>query len=301
MIAAYILQNQDIFYRANVNLKPYNTFAIKSVAGHFYIVASVQALATLKKYFEQNKQEYIVLGAGSNIVFTNKYINTNIIYTGLLNNIKIDGNKIIAQCGVYIPNLVGMAYANALSGLEFLSCLPASVGGATFMNARCYGSEMSHIIESVGIIDEHNAYREIAVKDCCFEYKKSVFQDNKYIIVNAVFNLIKIETEIELKKSKEKILFYKNDRIRKSQFAYPCAGSVFLNDYSTNMIAGKVIDSVKMRGAKYGGAKVLPTHANFIVNYNDATGQDVIMLTEKIKNKVLNKTGIQIHSEIHFY
>ena len=91
---------------------------------------------------------------------------------------------------------------------------------------------------------------------------------------------------------------YFKDRKEKKQFKYPSAGSVFLNDYKTNMIAGKVIDSINMRGVKLGGAMVSPYHANFIVNYNNATGKDILLLMKKVKEEVYNQKGIVLKPEI---
>ncbi len=290
-----ILTNKNIIYRQNVCLKKYNTFRIKSVAEHFYLIKSVDALIELKAYFENNNIDYLVLGHGSNVLFANRYIQKPIIYTGLLNNIQIEGESIVAQSGVYLPKLIALSHHNSLTGLEFLSSLPASVGGATYMNARCYGSEMSQIIESVGIIDDKNEYRQIDISECLFAYKRSIFQDNKYIIVDVKFKLSKSKDKTELK---QKMLSHKYDRIRKRQFVYPSAGCVFLNDYNTNMIAGKVIDEANMRGTRSGGAMVLNTHANFIVNYNHASGADVLSLIDKVRQKVLVKSNIELKNEV---
>ncbi len=290
-----ILTNNNILYRQNVCLKKYNTFRIKSVARHFYLIKSVDALIELKAHFEKHNIDYLILGNGSNVLFANYYINKPIIYTGLLNNIQIDCKNIVAQSGVYLPKLIALAYHNSITGLEFLSSLPASVGGATYMNARCYGSEMSQIIESVGIIDDKNEYRQIDISQCLFAYKRSVFQDNKYIIVDVKFKLAKAEVKSELK---QKMLAHKYDRIKKRQFVYPSAGCVFLNDYNTNMIAGKVIDEANMRGVSIGGAMVLNTHANFIVNYNHASGSDVLKLIDKVAKKVLDKSNIELQNEV---
>ncbi len=292
-----ILTHNNIIYRQNVCLKKYNTFRIKSVARHFYLIKSVDALIELKAYFEKRNIDYLMLGNGSNVLFANRYINKPIIYTGLLNNIQIDGESITAQSGVYLPKLIALAYHNSLTGLEFLSSLPASVGGATYMNARCYGSEMSQIIESVGIVDEKNEYRQIDISECLFAYKRSVFQDKKYIIVDVRFKLAKVAA-ISKTESKQKMLAHKYDRIKKRQFTYPSAGCVFLNDYNTNMIAGKVIDQANMLGTKSGGAMVLNTHANFIVNYNHASGADVLSLIDKIAQKVLANSNIELQNEV---
>ncbi len=290
-----ILTNNNIIYRQNVCLKKYNTFRIKSVARHFYLIKTVDALIELKTYFEKHNIDYLVLGCGSNVLFANKYIQKPIIYTGLLNNIEINSESITSQSGVYLPKLIALAYHNSITGLEFLSSLPASVGGATYMNARCYGSEMSQIIQSVGIIDENNEYRQIRNSECLFAYKRSVFQDNKYIIVDVTFKLAKAQSKAELK---QKILAHKHDRLKKRQFTYPSAGCVFLNDYNTNMIAGKVIDQANMRGRKIGGAMVLNTHANFIVNYNHASGSDVLRLIDKVAQNVYKQSNIELQNEV---
>lgn len=292
-----ILTHKNIIYRQNVCLKKYNTFRIKSVARHFYLIKTVDALIELKTYFENNNIDYLILGNGSNVLFANYYTQKPIIYTGLLNGIQIEGESITAQSGVYLPRLIALAYHNGITGLEFLSSLPASVGGATYMNARCYGSEMSEIIESVGIVDEKNEYRRIDISECSFAYKRSVFQDNKYIIVDIKFKLTKID-ESSKAKSKQKMLAHKYDRMKKRQFTYPSAGCIFLNDYNTNMIAGKVIDEANMRGVSVGGAMVLNTHANFIVNYKHASSKDVLKLIDKVAKKVLAKSNIELKNEV---
>lgn len=162
------------------------------------------------------------------------------------------------------------------------------------MNARCYEHSVSEFIDSVGIIDDNIEYMHIGNADCQYDYKRSIFQDKKYIILDVRFKLNKSSKKL----IKPEMNKYLKDRKTKHQFTYPSAGSTFLNDYNTNMIAGKVIDSINMRGARLGGAMVSPYHANFIVNYNNASGYDILNLMRKVKEEVYNQKGITLNAEV---
>lgn len=285
---------KNVIYKKNFSLKKYNTFRIEAKALHFYIPETINGFADLLKYLNDNQKKYIILGGGSNMLFADEIIETPIIYSGFFSRIENYSNGVLAYSGAKVSDLIKYAYKNSFGGLEFLYGLPATVGGAAYMNARCYEHSISEFIESVGIIDENTEYTHIGIKECGYDYKKSVFQNKKYIIIDVRF---------KLKKQKKKLIKmemnkYLKDRKKKNQFKYPSAGSVFLNDYKTNMIAGKVIDSINMRGFKLGGAMVSPYHANFIVNYNKASGKDILALIKKIKEEVYNQKGIILNTEV---
>lgn len=285
---------KNVIYKKNFSLKKYNTFRIEAKALHFYIPETINGFADLLKYLNDNQKKYIILGGGSNMLFADEIIETPIIYAGFFSRIENYSNGVLAYSGAKVSDLIKYAYKNSFGGLEFLYGLPATVGGAAYMNARCYEHSISEFIESVGIIDENTEYTHIGIEECGYDYKKSVFQNKKYIIIDVRF---------KLKKQKKKLIKmemnkYLKDRKKKNQFKYPSAGSVFLNDYKTNMIAGKVIDSLNMRGFKLGGAMVSPYHANFIVNYNKASGKDILALIKKIKEEVYNQKGIILNTEV---
>lgn len=285
---------KNVIYKKNFSLKKYNTFRIEAKALHFYIPETINGFADLLKYLNDNQKKYIILGGGSNMLFADEIIETPIIYAGFFSRIENYSNGVLAYSGAKVSDLIKYAYKNSFGGLEFLYGLPATVGGAAYMNARCYEHSISEFIESVGIIDENTEYTHIGIEECGYDYKKSVFQNKKYIIIDVRF---------KLKKQKKKLIKmemnkYLKDRKKKNQFKYPSAGSVFLNDYKTNMIAGKIIDSLNMRGFKLGGAMVSPYHANFIVNYNKASGKDILALIKKIKEEVYNQKGIILNTEV---
>lgn len=285
---------KGVLHKKNISLKKYNNFRINAKALNFYIPETIDGFVDLLKYFEESQKKYIVLGGGSNLLFVDEIVETPIIFTGFFSRIENYSDGILGYSGTKVFDLVKHAYKNSFGGLEFLFGLPGSVGGAAYMNARCYEHSISEFIESVGIIDDNFEYNHIGIEDCDYDYKKSVFQNKKYIIIDVKFKLNKKDK----KSIKSEMNKYLKDRKIKNQFKYPSAGSVFLNDYKANMIAGKIIDSINMRGVKFGGAMVSPYHANFIVNYKNATGKDILFLMKKVKEEVYNQKGIVLKPEI---
>lgn len=285
---------KGVLYKKNFSLKKYNNFRVDSKALNFYVPETINGFIDLLKYLNDNQKNYIILGGGSNILFADEIIETPIIYTGFFSRIENYSDGILGYSGAKVIDLIKYAYKNSFGGLEFLFGLPGTIGGAAYMNARCYEHSISEFIESVGIIDEDFEYTHIGIEKCDYDYKKSVFQNKKFIIIDVKFKLNKKNKKlIKLEMNK-----YFKDRKQKKQFKYPSAGSVFLNDYNTNMIAGKIIDSINMRGVKLGGAMVSPYHANFIVNYKNATGEDIFNLMKKVKEEVYNQKGIILNPEI---
>ena len=285
---------KGVLSRKNVSLKKYNTFRVNAKALEFYIPETINGFIDLIKYLNDNNKRYIILGGGSNTLFLDKVIKFPIIYTGFFSRIEHTSHNILAYSGADVIDVVKYAYKNAFTGLEFLYGLPGSIGGATYMNARCYEHSVSEFIDSVGIIDDNIEYMHIGIDECKYAYKKSIFQDKKYIILDVRFKLNKGSKKL----IKPEMNKYLKDRKTKNQFKYPSAGSTFLNDYETNMIAGKVIDSVNMKGVKLGGAMVSPYHANFIVNYNNASGKDILNLMRKVREEVYNQKGILLNAEV---
>ena len=285
---------KGVLSRKNISLKKFNTFRVNAKALEFYIPETINGFIDLIKYINDNNKRYMILGGGSNILFLDKVIEFPIIYTGFFSRIEHTPHNILAYSGANVIDVMKYAYKNAFTGLEFLYGLPGSIGGAAYMNARCYEHSISEFIDSVGIIDENIEYMHIGIDECKYAYKKSVFQDKKYIILDVRFKLNKGSKKL----IKPEMNKYLKDRKNKNQFKYPSAGSTFLNDYETNMIAGKVIDSVNMKGFRLGGAMVAPYHANFIINYNNASGRDILNLMRKVKDEVYNQKGIILNAEV---
>ena len=174
----------SVLHKKNISLKKYNNFRINAKALNFYIPETINGFINLLKYFNDIKKKYIILGGGSNILFVDEIVEIPIIYTGFFSRIEIYSDGILGYSGAKIIDLIKYAYKNSLSGLEFLFGLPGTVGGAAYMNARCYEHSISEFIETVGIIDENFEYNHIGIEYCDYHYKKSVFQNKNYIIID---------------------------------------------------------------------------------------------------------------------
>ena len=207
---------------------------------------------------------------------------------------KIEEEKIILTVGsgVKLGTLAQKCLKEGITGLEFASGIPGTIGGAIRMNAGAHGSEMKDIVKTVTYMDRNTEIHKITNEQAEFEYRKSLFVNSDYII---------LETEIQLKKGKieeikEKMTEYANYRKEKQPIEYPSAGSTFKR--GIDFITAKLIDECGLKGYQIGGAQISEKHAGFIINKENATAKDVIELMEYTKEQVYNKFGKIIEQEI---
>ncbi|MBQ2295437.1 MAG: UDP-N-acetylmuramate dehydrogenase [Spirochaetales bacterium] len=197
--------------------------------------------------------------------------------------------------GVTIKNAVDFAIKRGLSGLEFAGGLPGTIGGAAYMNARCYGSEFSEIIKEVSFIDKALQYKVISGADLEYGYKHSIFMEHpEYCIVDVVVALMPSSKKSVRELTKKNY----SDREKKGQFAYPSAGCVFKNDYTVGIPAGKLIDEAGLKGFSIGGAEIYDKHANFIINKKNAKAIDVKKMISEVQKRVKEKSGIDLELEL---
>ena len=270
----------------------HTTYKVGGKAKTIIYPNSINHLVELLKYLKSNNENYRILGKGSNLIFSSKYYDGVLINLELLNNYKIDGNKVTSEAGVSIVKLALETAKNNLSGLEFASGIPGTIGGGVYMNAGAYNSDFSNIIKEVKYLDENFNIKTISNKDCNFEYRDSIFKKNK--------NMIILETTMELESKpyeeiNEIIKTRREKRVASQPLEYPSAGSVFRNPEEAP--AGKLIEDLGFKGYQIGGAKVSEKHANFIINAGDATGEDIKELIDYIKNKVKEEYNIDLHLE----
>lgn len=247
------------------------------------------AISKLKKYDIPFK----VFGNGSNILCSDDdYEGCIIKLTRSLNDYYIDGNTIIAQSGASIISLAYKAMENELSGLEFASGIPGTVGGCVFMNAGAYKSNMSDVVTEVQVLADEKVFW-LKNEDCDFSYRHSIFSNHPDWIILAV----KMELSAGVKEDIKALMENRQKRRYDSQpLDKPSAGSTFRN--VGDSFAWKLIDEIGYRGKQIGGAAVSKKHSNFIVNINDAKASDVIALTDEIKEKVYEKFNVEMIMEV---
>ena len=279
-------------------MKIENNYCIKNEST-FRIGGCVKTVAfpeTIDELAEIINDYDLVLGNCSNILFSSEYVNKKIILTKKLDKIEVKGNRITVQCGAKGPVASKIAQENGLSGFEFMAGFPGSFGGMVYMNASAHNQAISDTFVKAELYDKNK--KEIITlnkNEMLFDYRKSIMQNGNYILLTA---------EFELKPdNKEKIseLMQRNIEFRKTRqpsLKYGNAGSIFRNP--VNDSAGRLLDLCNFKGTQEGGAMVFENHANFIINYDNATSKDVLTLMNKMYSKVKEKYTIELTPEIKY-
>ncbi len=273
----------------DVSLKKYNTYKIDVKAKYLVFPKDSVELIRLISYLKSNNCKFLVLGNGSNVIFNFEYYDGVIIRLDRFNSISINDNVIEVGAGYSLIKLANEVALLGLSGLEFASGIPGCVGASVAMNAGAYNHSLAEVVESVMVLTPDNEIITMTNKELEFNYRESFLKHNKdYIIISCKIILSH--------GNKDEILeLISNRRIRRMEsqpLNYPSAGSVFRNPEGN--YAGKLIEDCGFKGYKLGGAMVSLKHANFIINYDGATGRDIVLLINKIKNSVKEKYGIDL-------
>lgn len=288
MIKSFI-DTSGIEYYEDVSLKKYNTYKIDAKAKYLVFPKDSVELISLISYLKDNNCKFLVLGNGSNVIFNFEYYDGVIIRLDRFNSISINDNVIEVGAGYSLIKLANEVALLGLSGLEFASGIPGCVGASVAMNAGAYNHSLAEVVESVMVLTPDNEIITMNNEELEFNYRESFLKHNKdYIILSCKIILSH--------GNKEEILeLISNRRIRRMEsqpLNYPSAGSVFRNPEGN--YAGKLIEDCGFKGYKLGGAMVSLKHANFIINYDGATGRDIVLLINKIKNSVKEKYGIDL-------
>ena len=231
-----------------------------------------------------------IIGFGSNILVSGKGIGGIICSTKRMNQVTVDGEHIKAEAGAALDKVCELACEAGLAGMEKLSGIPGSVGGAVYMNAGAFGQETFDCLEYFDIIDREGRPATLLKEEVKYAYRK-VEGVQDCIILSAGFKLTKSDFT-QLIATRNTVL---HKRLEKQPLEFPSAGSVFkrpANDY-----ASRLIDDTGLRGLSVGGAKVSEKHAGFIVNFNRATPQDIKTLMDLVRQKVKEKHGVELELE----
>ena len=290
----------QIYY--NHNIGKYSWFKTGGNAEIFAIIENVEELQSLINKYDN--KDITILGAGSNCLIRDGGIDGLVIKLAgdflkidILNksNASINNDDICfvkAGSAVLSAKLSNFFISNNLIGGEFLDTIPGSVGGMIITNAGCFGGEVKDILLSADLLI-NNHIDTYANKDLCFQYRESQVPKNA-VIMSATFKF-KIGNENDVRLAQEKIKQMREKRKQNQIIGLTC-GSTFANPEGHS--AWELIDKVGLRGYKMGGAMFSEKHCNFIVNFNNAKAQDIENLIELAKQKVLDKFGIELKTEI---
>lgn len=279
----------------NANLKNFTTYKIGGIASAIIYPKNIDCLVSTIEFLKNSNTKYMILGNGSNVLFSDKNYEGIIIKLDELNHLEVKGNKIICGSGVPLMKVSREATRHSLTGLEFAAGIPGSIGGAVYMNAGAYKSDMGYVVSQVKVLTPKMTVITMVNKEMDFHYRTSFLKTHKdYICLEATLVLKKgIKENIE-----EVINDRKKRRLESQPLEYPSAGSVFRNP--TDMFAGALIEELGYKGLVKGGAKISEKHANFIVNFNHAKAEDVKELIDFIKQAVKEKYNVDLICEQEF-
>jgi len=283
-----------IFVTGGYSLSALTTFKIGGKAKSLCLVSTEDAISEAIEILKKCGTDYYIIGAGSNLLVSDKGFNGTIIYLGeYFSNIRLEGEStIIAQAGATLKDLTDFTLEKSLTGLEFAEGIPGSVGGSCVMNAGAYGGEMKDVIKEVRAMDSLGNIQVISSEEMDFGYRTSKAMKENLIITEVTFILAKGEKDI----IKATIDELRQKREEKQPLDLPSAGSVFKRP--EGHFAGKLIMDAGLAGYKVGGAMVSEKHCGFIVNHDNATCEDVLNLIEHIQNTVYKKFGVKLEREV---
>lgn len=280
----------------NVLLKKYTTYHTGGKALGIIYPKNVNNLVKTINILRENNVKYKLLGNGSNLLFSDGLYDGILIRLNEFDDVDFFGkNKVRVGAGFSLVKLSLMCAKKGLTGLEFASGIPGTVGGAVYMNAGAYKSDMGYIVETVKVLTSDNKIITMENKEMNFHYRSSFLQKHPgYICLEVVLRLAKGKRDAIEEVIKER----RKRRIESQPLEYPSAGSVFRNPEGN--FAGKLIEDLGLKGKRIGGAMVSDKHANFIINYKNATSKDIKDLIELCHDSVLKEYNIDMKCEQEF-
>lgn len=276
-------------------LSGYTTFKVGGPADVLVEPGSVEELRTVTDIIRSEGAPYVVLGNGSNVLVKDSGFRGVVIIIGEgMSFVDVDADKCIvkAGAGAMLGEVARAAARESLTGLEFASGIPGSIGGGVFMNAGAYGGELSQVITGVEALMPDGSIRRFGAEELDFSYRHSVFYENGGIIVSAEMKL----EHGDINEINEKMKDLNRRRVEKQPLNFPSAGSTFKRP--EGHFAGKLIQDAGCQGMSVGGALVSQKHAGFIVNKGGASAQDILDLIKLVQMRVMEEFGVELETEV---
>lgn len=289
----FFMQNQ-IECRNNEPLSGHTTFKVGGPADYFVLPENKEQLSLVWHFVKENNLPCLVLGMGANLLVSDEGFRGIVLCLKRMDQISLIGeNTIAAQAGASLHRVCSFAAEKSLSGLEFAYGIPATVGGAVYMNAGAYSGEICDVLIQSEHISPSGETGCFSREQLQMGYRHSLYQACPDLIISeAVFEL-KLGNRDEIRAKMAEILALRKE---KQPLDYPSAGSTFKRPKGA--FAGSLIEQCGLKGCCFGGAEVSEKHAGFIINKNRATAKDICALIEQVQKEVLAKTGYTLECEV---
>lgn len=272
----------------------HTSFKIGGPADIFLMPRTYEELLTCLQLVQKQELPFFLLGGGTNILVSDRGIRGVVISTMELHKIRVEGDILTAQTGATVEAVCKSAEEHGLGGIEFFYGMPGTIGGAVWMNARCYGGSISDVLRQAVVVGSDLERETVANDPELFGYKRSPFQEVRSCIWEVSLQLKKAN-RATLREAMEKNLA---DRVEKGHFTAPSAGSLFKNNRDFGAPTGKIIDELGLRGAVAGGAAIAPYHGNIFINKDSATAGDVLSLIRLAVETAWRERNILLEPEV---
>ncbi len=271
----------------------HTTFRAGGKADYLVMPSNEEQVRELVLLLKKENVPYYVMGNGSNLLVRDQGFKGVIIQIARkMNQIRVEGETIYAQAGALLSKIAAQALGEGLTGFEFASGIPGTLGGAVMMNAGAYGGEMKQVIVNACVLTSAGEIAVIPADLMELGYRTSVFAKNQDIILSAQLKL-GYGNEAVIREYMDEL---KEQRVSKQPLEYPSAGSTFKRP--EGYFAGKLIQDAGLRGFQVGGAQVSEKHCGFVINKDHATATDILSLMEQVSDKVEAKFGVRLEPEV---
>ena len=295
--------------KLNEKMEKHTTFKIGGVAQFFVIVDDNESLVNLLNFLSGEGVNFKIISGGSNMLFPDEEFE-GVVIKVQSQNLSVNGQTIESDAGVLLSSVVSAAVKNSLSGLEWAAGIPGTIGGAVRGNAGAYGLDTGRSVEKVEIWQDGEV-KILSAQECGFSYRSSLIKKTPGMIVLRAWFKLNLGDKKEIMKKIQENISSRNGKYP----PFPSAGCFFTNvklekwpgetkDLPALFLergtvpAGWLVEQVGAKGLSVGGAKVSEEHANFVVNFNKATSEDVKNLVEEVKQRVYNKYGVELEFEV---
>ena len=271
----------------------HTTFRVGGPADFFVTPKAKEEVRDVIRICKEAGMPYYIIGNGSNLLVSDAgYRGVIVQIYKEMNEVKVEGDLVKAQAGALLSGIAAKALGAELSGFEFASGIPGTIGGACVMNAGAYGGEMKDVLESVTALTGEGKIIELGRNELELGYRTSVIAKKGYIVLGAVLKLERGDGE----KIKTYMDELKEKRVTKQPLEYPSAGSTFKRP--EGYFAGKLIEDAGLRGFQVGGAQVSEKHCGFVINRNHATAADIMELMRQVQIRVKENSGVDLEPEV---
>lgn len=271
----------------------HTTFRVGGPADFFVTPKAKEEVRDVIRICKEAGMPYYIIGNGSNLLVSDAgYRGVIVQIYKEMNEVKVEGDLVKAQAGALLSGIAAKALGAELSGFEFASGIPGTIGGACVMNAGAYGGEMKDVLESVTVLTGEGKIIELGRNELELGYRTSVIAKKGYIVLGAVLKLERGDGE-KIKTCMDEL---KEKRVTKQPLEYPSAGSTFKRP--EGYFAGKLIEDAGLRGFQVGGAQVSEKHCGFVINRDHATAADIMELMRQVQIRVKENSGVDLEPEV---